>query len=478
MSQYKPIEQRHPLRIVISLLITFVLIIGILCSGFISATVFAADTTLALGPKSGAATFAMLRAGTPPSDHAIEDEYGTIWGTSTQVDIFKVEYENGTHEVTVAGKNNEKVIAPGTENTYTFAVKNIAADKVDYKIIVEAFITGLDGTGKTIPVQARLLGQQGWMVGGDTEYRPVLELDGAEESAILFYKQHATYTLQWQWPFEQDLNGDGNIDDGDELDTWLASQNQDFSLTIRITALTSPRYFEDPAVLAPIPPSLNGEDHMAYLYGDDHSLVRPNDNITRAEVAAMIYRMLKDDVRNEYETRECAYTDVEEDAWYRIEVATLSNMGFLKGYPDGTFCGDDEISRAEFATILARISEQEISEEGKTKFLDIKDHWAVAEIMTIEDFNWIEGYPDGNFYPLNSITRAETVTMLNRVLHRLPEQLSDLLPDMVTWPDNMDTETWYYLAIQEASNSHTYIRLLGTREKWVELHEIIELGKE
>lgn len=469
MRDYKPIEQRRPLRIALSLLLVCAIVVSAVAVGLFSTTAIAADTIIEIGPDSGRATAVQLNSGRIDGLYAIEDQYEVIWGTDTQVELFRVSYENDRQEVTVAGRNNEKVIAPGTENTYTFAVKNKSTGWLDYKLIVQAFFTGLDGTDKEIPIQARLQGRQ-WLVGGETEYRPVLELDGAEETTSVGARRHINYTLQWQWPFEQDLDGDGNIDDGDALDTWLASQGRDISLTIRITVLAGYHQPDEDPVLIPVPPSLDGTRHRAYLEGYPDGTVRPNAQITRAEVAAIFYRLLLDDVREQYKTDECSFPDVVQDAWYRTEVATLTRMGILTGYPDGLFRGDDTITRAEMAAILARLSEREISNEGKTDFPDIKGHWAEAEIMTIEDFNWIEGYPDGTFLPEAQITRAETVTMVNRMLHRLPTEISDLLHGhMVTWPDNQDPEAWYYLAIQEASNSHHYQRLLGTREKWTSM---------
>lgn len=478
MREYKPIEQRRPLRIVLSLLLVCAIVLSAVAIGLLSTTAIAADTIIEIGPDNGIATAAQLGAGIRVGAFGVEDQYGTVWGADTQVEIFKSTYENDRQVITVAGKNNEKVIAPGTENTYTFAVKNKSHGWLDYRLTVEAFFTGLDGTGKSIPIQVRLQGQE-WLVGSETEYRPVLELDRVEESGVLDKKAHAVYTLQWKWPFEQDLNGDGSVDDGDALDTWLASQEQDISLTIRINVLSTYHYPDSSPVTIPVPPALNGVDHFAYLYGYPDGTIRPNANITRAEVAAIFYRLLKDDVRAQYRTDECPFSDVAEDAWYRVEVATLTNMGILEGYPDGLFYGDDNITRGEMAAILARLSEREISAKGKTDFPDIKDHWAEAEIMTIEDFNWIEGYPDGTFVPDGLITRAEAVTMVNRTLHRLPEKAEDLLrEDMITWPDNQDPEEWYYLPIQEASNSHDYQRLLGTREKWKSIMSDKLIGEE
>ena len=248
-----------------ALMLACTIVITAVAAGLLSATAIAADTVIYLGSGGSAATTAQLRTGTD-TRYQIEDQYGTVWGSDTEIEIFKVSYENGSGDVTVAGQNNEKVIAPGTENTYSFALKNQFGGTLDYKMVVEAYVTGLDGTGKTLPVEARLRGHQSWLVGGEEEYRPVLELHEAEEAAVLKGKQHAMYTLQWRWPFEQDLNGDGNIDDGDALDTWLASREQDVSLTIRITVLSAYHSGNggsgaaDLPQVAPIPPMLNATD--------------------------------------------------------------------------------------------------------------------------------------------------------------------------------------------------------------------------
>lgn len=441
----------------------------------LSATTISADLTIGIGAGNGPAAAAMLAA--PAGPFAVQDEYQTVWGTDTQVEIFRSVYHNGKNEITVAGKDNAKVIAPGTENSYTFVLKNLEAGWVDYKLVVEAWVTGLEGTGQTLPVEVRLKGQN-WLVGSDRDWRPVLELNGAEEAASLAGNKHNTYTLQWRWPFERDLDGDGSPADGDELDTWLANRG-DVALTIRLTVLSAYTYPYPMPVPAPIPPWLNGDDHLAYLYGDPTGYVRPVDPITRAETAAIFYRLLREDIRQEFHSSEVLYSDMDASLWYRDEVATLSNLGLLIGYPDGTFRGDDPITRGEMATILARISQHKISAEGDTLFDDIYGHWAQGEIMTIEKFNWIVGYPDGTFRPDDLITRAETVAMINRMLHRLPHFVQDLLPDeMLTWPDNADTKAWYYLDIQEATNSHQYQRLLGTREKWTAMLPLEYLGEE
>ncbi|MBR7147023.1 MAG: hypothetical protein IKD11_04805, partial [Oscillospiraceae bacterium] len=290
------------LHTVVSLVVASALIFGIFCTGFLSTSVFAADMTIGLGRGTPSPTIDFT---VPPTYHdpvGIKDCYGDLWGTVDEVDIFRVSYENGSHEISVAGKNNEKVIAPGTENTYTFAVKNLHSGQLDYKLMAEAYFTGPDGLDFTIPVEARLMGKDGWLVGSDTEFRPVLELNGAEDGGSLPSKHHDMYTLEWRWPFESDLDGDGNFDDGDALDTWLGTHSEDLALTIRLSCLATYRYNDDPIVNYPVPPLLNGKDHIAYFYGDDNGLIRPEANITRAEVAAVIYRLLSDSAREQYDT--------------------------------------------------------------------------------------------------------------------------------------------------------------------------------
>lgn len=389
----------------------------------------------------------------------VEDQYGVVWETDTRVDIFKSSYVNEQQEITVAGKNSEKVIAPGTNNQYTFSLKNNENGYVDYRMTVDAMFAGLP-EDKKIPVEVRLSGAGGWLLGSDETWEPVEKLKGIEESGILYKHESAIYVLEWRWPFESGQ---------DELDTWLANQTQDVTLTIRITTDASYHWPKAPVVTASVPKYLNGVDHFAYIFGYEDGTVRPNANITRAEVAAIFYRLLWDDIRNEYETQNHPYTDIPQTAWYLTEVATVTNLGIMEGYPDGTFRGNQTITRAELATVLARLSDRVVGKNIRTNFSDIKDHWAEDEITRIEQFGWIIGYDDGTFRPDNPITRAETVTMVNRVLHRLPERLEDLHDDMIVWPDNADPTMWYYIAIQEASNSHDFVRLRGTREQWTRL---------
>ena len=215
---------------------------------------------------------------------------------------------------------------------------------------------------------------------------------------------------------------------------------------------------------------LNTTDHFAYIVGYGNGEVRPQNNITRAEVATIFFRLLTDDVRDENLTKTNRYSDVAATSWYNTAVSTLSSMGIITGYPDGTFRPNAAITRAEFAAIAARFDND--GDKTAAKFSDIATHWAKDEISIAYNNGWITGYPNGTFGPQRDITRAETMTLVNRVLNRLPETEEDLLPNMVTWTDNADKNAWYYLAVQEATNSHYYkFKTNSKYEKWTELRE-------
>ena len=215
---------------------------------------------------------------------------------------------------------------------------------------------------------------------------------------------------------------------------------------------------------------LNTTDHFAYIVGYGNGEVRPQNNITRAEVATIFFRLLTDDVRDENLTKTNRYSDVAATSWYNTAVSTLSSMGIITGYPDGTFRPNAAITRAEFAAIAARFDHD--GDKTAAKFSDIANHWAKDEISIAYNNGWITGYPDGTFGPQRDITRAETMTLVNRVLNRQPETEEDLLPNMTVWTDNANPKAWYYLAVQEATNSHYYkFKTNSKYEKWTELRE-------
>lgn len=217
-----------------------------------------------------------------------------------------------------------------------------------------------------------------------------------------------------------------------------------------------------------VPDMLNGDDHYAYVVGYSDGTVRPNANISRAEVATIFFRLLKAEVRDGNLTAENAFKDVTDGEWHNKAISTMAKLGVVKGRNAEAFDPDAPITRAEFATICARFDKTQIS--TNSNFTDISGHWAEKYIERAATLGWIAGYSDGTFRPSNYITRAEAMTMINRVLCRVPETESDLLPGMITWPDNQPG-TWYYLAVQEATNSHDYDRKDAIHEKWTALTE-------
>ena len=220
-----------------------------------------------------------------------------------------------------------------------------------------------------------------------------------------------------------------------------------------------------------VPTGLNGDDHFAYIVGYPDGNVKPGGNITRAEVATIFFRLLTEDVRTANSTQANSLSDVSRGQWFNHAISTLSSMGIVKGNPDGTFDPDAPITRAEFAAIAARFDDKNTN--TTSNFSDIASHWAKDEIGVAANKGWINGYPDSTFRPNQYITRAEAMTLVNRVLNRLPEKSEDLLDDMIKWPDNADASVWYYLAVQEATNSHDYSDKSDADkyEKWTKIRD-------
>lgn len=202
------------------------------------------------------------------------------------------------------------------------------------------------------------------------------------------------------------------------------------------------------------PDALNGKDHFDYVVGYSDGLVHPERNITRAEVASIFFRLLQDDIREKNLTDQNPFNDVFTDDWFNVAVSTMYDMDIVYGRDNNSFDPNAYITRAEFAAIAARFDSEGYS--GENLFSDIDGHWAANQINRAAEKGWISGYPDGTFGPNRYITRAEAVTLINRVLNRLPESVDALHKDMNVFPDNMDTSAWYYLAIQEATSSHEY----------------------
>lgn len=234
----------------------------------------------------------------------------------------------------------------------------------------------------------------------------------------------------------------------------------------------------------PSKPELEKEDHFAYIIGypqdyqtgeatSDKSRwpVRPEDQIDREEVATIFFRLLTDDSRAEIWAKTNRYTDVSSGKWSNNAISTMSAGNIVNGYPDGTFGPDKPITRAEFAAIAARFDSSEYS--GENKFSDVSGHWAAEYINRAAEKGWITGYPDGTFRPDQYITRAEAMTLVNRVLNRRTHA-EDMLEDMIKWPDNPE-DAWYYEAVQEATNGHKYEKRENPDteyEKWTEIEDV------
>ena len=245
----------------------------------------------------------------------------------------------------------------------------------------------------------------------------------------------------------------------------------DKALTQKITSVTMN---SDKTVYAGweatgVPDKLNGDDHFAYVIGYPDGKVHPEGNISRAETATIFFRLLKSDIRDGNLTADNEFSDVSDGQWHNKAISTMAKLGIVKGRRADRFDPDASITRAEFAAICARFSTRPVENSGS--FSDISGHWAENEIERAAAFGWISGYPDGTFRPDARITRAEAMTMINRVLCRMPQSESDLLDSMVTWPDNKPSD-WHYLAVQEATNSHDFDRQGEVGESWTKLTSV------
>lgn len=212
----------------------------------------------------------------------------------------------------------------------------------------------------------------------------------------------------------------------------------------------------------------NTEDHFAFVNGYPDGTVKPTGDVTRAEVAAILYRVMDADCVKTYETTRCSFSDVVRGDWFNLYVATLENADVIVDTrTNGKFRPNEAITRAELAAMLAQFAD---IKSAANSFNDVSArHWASDEIAVCAKMGWINGYPDGSFRPDATITRAEMMAMINRALGRTPKSADDLLSGMKTWRDNANVNAWYYLDVQEATNSHTYTKS-GTHETWKKLH--------
>ena len=211
------------------------------------------------------------------------------------------------------------------------------------------------------------------------------------------------------------------------------------------------------------PDLLNDDDHFAYVIGYKDGYGRPYGLISRAETTTIFFRLLKDSVRDGNLLTSNTYTDVPDNYWANTAISTMTGLGIVQGRSSTTFDPQAPITRAQFAAICARFDTGTSS--GTQTFSDISGHWAEKYIQRAAELGWIKGFEDGTFRPDTYITRAQAMTMINRVLNRIPEETSDLLSNMNVWPD-CNPSDWFYLAVQEATNSHDFKHKAGNYETW------------
>lgn len=264
-----------------------------------------------------------------------------------------------------------------------------------------------------------------------------------------------------------------NYDDETYTYEFIVDNEGKINIDTPITCTFTNKYTKRHSAATPSKPTLNTGDHYAYVMGYPDGTVRPNGSITRAEVSTILFRLLSDKTRDEYFTTESSFTDVKAGAWYNNSIATLEKAGVIvdtaKG---GAFRPNEAITRAELAAMLAQFSDAK-PVKG-VKFSDVSaGHWAYEAIAIAAKMGWIEGYPDGTFRPDATITRAEMMTLVNRALERVPSDEDHLLSKrvMLTFPDCKSGD-WFYIAVQEATNSHTYERAATEKngdEQWTAL---------
>ena len=249
-----------------------------------------------------------------------------------------------------------------------------------------------------------------------------------------------------------------------------------YSFSTPVTSdITITAEFTKYAPVNPVPPTVeakdlafNTTDHFAYVNGYPDGTVQPEGNITRAEVAAILYRVMDAKCVEKYATDKNTFADVDAFKWYNTYISTLANAGVIVDSANGYFRPNEAITRAELAAMIAQFAKVDLTKS--VSFNDVlANHWASKEIAIAAKMGWINGYPDGSFRPDATITRAEMITMINRALNRVPSAEDHLLAGMVTFPDCQSGQ-WYYLAVQEATNGHTYNRV-GTAgdERWIAL---------
>lgn len=342
-----------------------------------------------------------------------------------------------------------KDLMPGDSVTQeiTLDVKNVKNTAIQKDSVVGIYLKAQNGNEN----YSRLLGDE------DVSYRvqkgdTVITGDMLDEKGVLL----GTFTDDGKAKITVTLNIGKNA--GNELQNLVAMVDWVFS------------------VEADQKPILNKDDHFAYIVGYPEGDVRPGNNITRAEVATIYFRLLSQDSRDAFWSTSNGFSDVKKGDWYNNAVSTLVKAKVLSGYPDGSFRPNAPITRAEMAAIASRFDEATGAQVTEKNFTDIAGHWAEKSIRLAAGHGWVNGYPDGTFRPERFITRAEAMKLINYVLERAVDK-EGLLAEAKQWIDNPEGQ-WFYFHVLEATNSHFYERTFTEvpetsfyMEKWTEMRE-------
>ncbi|MCI8415293.1 MAG: hypothetical protein HFF00_06680 [Ruminiclostridium sp.] len=437
---------------------------------------YAADGTATLAdaeiPSAGEKPNANFKAGswddTPTKETQVSGD--TVYTyTYTAIGSYTVTFDSkGGSAVTSQNvPEGGKVTKPAdpTREGYTFNGWNLGDQAYDFSTPVTGDITlTAQWTANQVPPTPKKV-TVSWLPGyGDNQPIKTETIDQGTDYAGLYpaNPSRSGYTFTgWSDPV---TGSDGNITITAQ---WRQNSGGGGGGSSRPTPRPDPNpgtQIEDPDVPLAGAPGLNTTDHYAYVTGYPDGTVRPQANITRAEVATIFFRLMTDEYRAANWSSTNGFPDVADASlWYNNAVSTAAKAGLLKGKEDGKFYPTANITRAEFATIAARFTSDE--EVTAKPFPDTVGHWAEQDIIRAVQAGWIKGNSDGTFRPNDPITRAEAMTLVNRMLDRVPDK-DHMLSDMVTWPDN-PVSAWFYEAVQEATNSHDYERdEMGVTETW------------
>ena len=366
-------------------------------------------------------------------------------------------------EATVSG-NAVTFTLPGNETQGSFSPFALVWQGEDEPVVTTYTITATAGTGGSITPSGAMTVEAGmdksFTIKADAGYTIAdVKVDGISVGAVSSYS------------FE-DVAANHTIEATFES-SWVPTPDPDPEPTPDPDEPDTPDEPEVPDV--DLPDDLNTVDHFSYVVGYEDGTVMPQKQITRAEVATIFYRLLKDDVREDYDTTRNNFSDVTSDSWYNQTVSTLASMGILKGYEDGTIRPNASITRAEFAAIATRFFEETGATYEPGTFTDVTgSEWFAGAIMDAVNLGLIGGYEDGTVRPNNNITRAEACAIVNRTLGRVPDA-DHLLPEdvMKTWPDNPES-AWFYADMQEATNGHEYEWITEDGNKIEEWTDILD----